>query len=61
MEYLEMDAAIKEAERTISRAELYVNNMAKFLIRRLRKVNYWILCDLKRELKDFNAHTKEWK
>jgi hypothetical protein len=28
---------------------------------RLRKVDYWFLLEIKRELQHFDAHKKEWK
>ena len=39
MTYQEMNEAIREAELTVRRAETYLNQMARFLCGRLRKVN----------------------
>lgn len=55
-----MNEAIREAELTVRRAETYLNQMARFLCGRLRKVNPDTLRDLKKELKKFNSQTGEW-
>lgn len=60
MTYQEMNEAIREAELTVRRAETYLNQMARFLCGRLRKVNPDTLRDLKKELKKFNSQTGEW-
>ncbi len=56
-----MRRALDEARNTISAADNAADAMAKMLRGRLRHVNSWVLEDLKRELRDFNMHTKEWK
>lgn len=61
MKLTDMENAIEEAETILRRADMTASKMARLLTGRLRKVNTWILKDLKRELKDFNAHTGEWK
>lgn len=49
---------LNDADRTIKNVS---NSMACLLRDRLKAVNCSVLADLKRELKDFNAHTGEWK
>ena len=61
MNYAEMDAAIREAEALIRRAETYKSKMARFITGRLRGIDADILKLLKRELQDFNAQTGTWK
>lgn len=58
----------KDAQQAVEAAEEHLKNIADTLVGRLRSVNRtkkWyttdILRNLKRELKDFNAHTGEWK
>jgi len=58
----EMRAAINEAQDTLRAADSVSTSMALVLRGRLRKVEYdWVLAELKKELKEFNAHTGEWK
>ena len=62
----EMKAAVQEAEHTFRAADSISKDMAELLIGRLRKVsNSYVgndaLCKLKRELRDFNMTTGEWK
>lgn len=53
--------AVQEA-RSLDRAlDQYANTMADVLAGRLRKVDAGYLLRLKRELRDFNAHTGSWK
>lgn len=54
-------AAVLEAETTIKAADEGANTMARLLSGRLRHVNRYRLVDLKRELREFDAHRKEWK
>lgn len=61
MNFSEMYDAITEAQRTIELAETQSTRMARILQGRLRMVQPWVLVNLKRELRDFNIHTKEWK
>lgn len=56
----EITEAVDRAEALI-RPEQYKTRMARFLRGRLRGVDSSVLIALKRELKDFNAHTGEWK
>lgn len=58
----EMRAAVSDAESTLRAADSVVNDLARLLKGRLRKVDSgYLLAALKNELKDFNAHTKTWK
>lgn len=61
MNWSEADKAIQDARRTMSNADRVANQMASILIGRLRHVSVYRLQELKRELQDFNAHTKTWK
>lgn len=61
MSFSEMFVAIQNAEDFIKRAEMFKERMARFLIGRLRGINRDILSRLKKELKDFNSVTGEWK
>ena len=56
----EMREAFKEAEIAVKAADAITNDMARMLRGRLRKVDGWLLADLKRELRDFNIHTSRW-
>lgn len=58
----EMMKAVDEAEATLRIADRMANRMAKMLIGRLREVVYYdVLKNLKRELRDYNMHTCQWK
>ena len=57
----EMRAAVSNAQSTLNAADEAAKTMAVLLKGRLRKVSPWVLAALKRELSEFNAHTKEWK
>ena len=68
MEWHEIHSAIQEAEHTQRAADQNAGEMARMLVGRLRAVNSHnlysncqILRKLKKELKDFNSHTGEWK
>lgn len=56
-----MRAAMSEARQTMRAADNQANAMADMLDGRLRKVNPRYLAKLKKQLKDFNAHTGRWK
>lgn len=57
----EMRAAVAEARVTLRAADSTADNMAGLLQGRLRHVSGCRLAQLKKELSQFNAHTKEWK
>lgn len=57
-----MTKAMSEAEHTFRAADAVTDRLAKMLAGRLKKV--WstsALIELKKELKDFNIHTRRWK
>lgn len=56
-----MRAAMDEARQVQAAADSQANKMANMLRGRLRKVGSYNLAALKRELRDFNMHTGEWK
>ncbi|GAA0721608.1 hypothetical protein GCM10009105_32090 [Dokdonella soli] len=53
--------AIADARSQLSAADSHVRQMADLLCGRLKHVNHHTLIKLKRELRDFDAHKKEWK
>lgn len=58
----EMRQATDEAKTILSRADFCASELAIVLRGRLRHVSStYTLSELKKELKDFNAHTGEWK
>jgi len=58
----EMRAGVLEAEIILRAADSLSTEMAGLLVGRLKKVrNYRALESLKRELKDFNIRTGDWK
>ena len=56
-----MRDAFREARLVESAADEQVDLMAEMLRGRLRKCNTDRLAALKRELRDFNMHTGQWK
>jgi len=56
-----MRAALQSARAANEAADNSANAMASIIKGRLRHVSSWHLQDLKRELRDFNIHTKTWK
>ncbi len=61
MTFDEMDVAIWDAKRTISRADVVIVKLADLLCGHLKVVGEGTLGSLKRELRDFNMHTGCWK
>lgn len=59
----QMAEAVEQAHSTIRRADMVAGQMARILKGRLRtaSIPHHVLCDLKKELKDYNMHTGEWK
>lgn len=58
----DMRRAVQEAEQTMRAADNVAGHMANILRGRLRQVSSgYVLADLKRELRDFDMTTKEWK
>lgn len=56
-----MRAALAEARAAQSAADTYAGAAAEIVCGRLRQVPRHILVKLKRELRDFDMHRKEWK
>lgn len=57
-----MKEALREARTTMNAADEAARTLAELLAGRLRKVNStYYLKQLKRELRDFNIHTGQWK
>jgi len=54
-------SAMGAAKATFSAADQSASAMAEILQGRLRHVNRWTLVQLKKELRDFDAHQKRWK
>lgn len=63
MQWLEMDAAVREARTVMDRADLFVGQMARMIIGKLKSgdVSEYTLKALKKELRDFNMKTGEWR
>jgi len=63
MNYDEMCSAVKDAERTIRIAETQIGKMTEFISfnSRIRHAQASSLRRLKRELKNFNIQTGQWK
>lgn len=63
MKFDEMREAINDARATINRADMVVSGMASMCAGRLRSagVSHHYLCELKKELANYNMHTGSWK
>ena len=63
MEISEMKDTIQEAERLIKKTDSVVGDMAQIIASKLRNGNVYgyVLCRLKKELRDYNMHTGYWK
>lgn len=57
----EMRGAVRQAESTLRAADSVADSMARLLEGRLQKVSPSVLKQMKRELRNFNIHTGEWK
>lgn len=58
----DMRLAVSKSRDTLRAADSVSTDMANLLRGRLRNVlNEYALADLKRELRDFNIKTREWK
>jgi len=56
-----MNSAVLDARRTIRAADLAADDMARLLDGRLRHVSPYTLKRMKRQLKNFNIQTGQWK
>lgn len=61
MSLQDMRNEISAARRTLENADRVTASIAYLLEGRLRHVDSWTLASLKKELRDFNAHTGVWK
>lgn len=63
IDYSDIHAARRNAEQQIRMADAATRDAAALVKGRLRVANVpgHVLAELKRELKDFNAHTYRWK
>ena len=61
MQWQDFWAAFADAENTLAKADEIANQMARILVRRLRRVDGYLLENLKRELRSYNMQTGEWK
>ena len=61
MELWEMRREINAAKQTIRNADEIADSIASILPGRLRHVSCGTLEKIKKELRDFNAHTGQWK
>ena len=57
----EMRRAINQAREINQAADNVANSVADLLDGRLRQVSPYRLAKIKKQLRDFNMHTKEWK
>lgn len=57
----EIRTAVREAREQLKAADNSAGDMAALLVGRLRHCSPYVLGKLKRELRDFNMATKEWK
>ena len=58
----EFRQAFDEAKRTINTADNHIGDMARMISGRLKNGNIsdYVLAELKRELQNYNIHTKLW-
>ncbi len=62
MTYDEMTQAVADAKRVLTEADQAASDIAAMLIGRLRMVNNdYILKGLKRELRKYDMHRREWQ
>jgi hypothetical protein len=61
MNWDDMNKAMGDAKAAFKRADNVANEMARLMVGRLRKCNPSTLRRLKRELRDFNMTTGEWR
>jgi len=63
MNFKEVTEAVETAKSTIIRGDEAARQLASLLRGRLRvaQIGEYILADLKRELRNFNMQTGEWK
>jgi hypothetical protein len=57
----EMREAISKARRTLDSADAVAASIGYILENRLRQLSHSTLAKIKKELKNYNSHTGEWK
>lgn len=61
MNIWQMRREINEAKEVLNNADNVAKDIAPLLVGRLRSCSGFTLEKLKKELRDFNAHTHKWK
>ena len=61
MKYIDAIDAVQDAERTLQAADVIVRHTGHLMIGRLKQMNATHLAKLKKELRDFNSVTGQWK
>ena len=63
MNWNDFKTAFDDAKNTVRQADSVVADMARMVAGRLKNsnVSHYVLEELKKELADYNLHTKEWK
>jgi len=61
MNYDDMSEAVRDANNTFRLADIAADRVARLLVGRLRRVSQADLYELKRELKNYNMKTGEWR
>lgn len=62
MNYAEMDQALRDAKETLAMGDRAALSLARMLVGRLRRVeSKYLLAQLKKELRDYDAVTGLWK
>ena len=63
MTFDEMNEAVKQAQQTLRMADVFTHRMATMIAGRLQKADVYhdTLVSLKKELENYNMHTRSWK
>ena len=63
MNYEDIRLAREQAQRDIDRADSAIRDAARLIVGRLRSsdVQFWVLEELKKELRSYNMKTYTWK
>ncbi len=59
--FQQMTEAVRDANNTLRAADQVAYDMGRMVVGRLRHCSVYTCEQLKRELKDFNIHTGNWK
>lgn len=64
MNFIDMQSSVDEAKTTLRHADALTEKIATMLLGRMRTMKSWsqteVLKSLKKELRDFNSHTRKW-